>query len=299
MAWVKLGRVIDGPGDAPWAATHAALPVAVPIAGSALRIYFCSRDERNRARIGSVDVSPSDWKALAPVSPTPMLDLGSLGSFDDAGVTSSWIVQANGREHLFYTGWTVGVSVPFYFYVGVARRNRDGAFTRTSAAPLLDRDAVDPYLTASPCVLIENGRWRMWYVSGVRWALEDGEVRHYYHIKYAESSDGLRWHRPGTVCIDFAPGESAIARPCVVKDPDCYRMWYSYRGDRYLIGYAESADGIAWVRKDDAAGIQPASDGWDSEMIEYPFVFDHGGQRYMLYNGNGYGRSGFGVAVWR
>ena len=39
--------------------------------------------------------------------------------------------------------------------------------------------------------------------------------------------------------------------------------------------------------------------GGDSEMIEYPFVFDHDGQRFMLYNGNGYGRSGFGVAVWR
>jgi putative glycosyltransferase len=37
--------------------------------------------------------------------------------------------------------------------------------------------------------------------------------------------------------------------------------------------------------------------GWDSEMIEYPFVFDHAGERYMLYNGNGYGKSGFGLAI--
>jgi len=32
-------------------------------------------------------------------------------------------------------------------------------------------------------------------------------------------------------------------------------------------------------------------------MVEYPFVFDHKGGRYMLYNGNGYGRTGFGIAV--
>ena len=186
MPWVKLGRVLDGPGDAPWAVSHAALPVAVPLDRGALRIYFCSRDERNRARIGSIDVSPSDWKPLGPVSSDPALDLGSLGAFDDAGVTSSWIVKAHGREHLFYTGWAVGVSVPFYFHVGVAARTGDGPFVRPSGAPLLERDAVDPYLTASPCILIENGIWRMWYVSGVRWVVADGEVRHYYHIKYAD-----------------------------------------------------------------------------------------------------------------
>ncbi len=38
-------------------------------------------------------------------------------------------------------------------------------------------------------------------------------------------------------------------------------------------------------------------DGWDSEMIDYPFDFDHKGHRYMLYNGNGYGKTGFWLAV--
>jgi hypothetical protein len=33
-------------------------------------------------------------------------------------------------------------------------------------------------------------------------------------------------------------------------------------------------------------------------MICYPFVFDHAGSRFMLYNGNGYGKTGFGIAVW-
>ncbi len=32
-------------------------------------------------------------------------------------------------------------------------------------------------------------------------------------------------------------------------------------------------------------------------MIEFPRVFDHGGRRFMLYNGNGYGKTGFGLAV--
>jgi hypothetical protein len=39
-----------------------------------------------------------------------------------------------------------------------------------------------------------------------------------------------------------------------------------------------------------------SEEGWDSEMMCYPYVFDHKGERYMLYNGNGYGKSGFGIA---
>ena len=124
----------------------------------------------------------------------------------------------------------------------------------------------------------------MWHVSGVKWTLENGLPKHHYHVKYAESADGVQWKRTGVVCIDFASAdEYAIGRPHVLKDSDgVYRMWYSYRGDRYRIGYAESADGIAWDRKDDLAGIERSPAGWDADMIEYPMVFDTAGRRYML-----------------
>jgi len=63
-------------------------------------------------------------------------------------------------------------------------------------------------------------------------------------------------------------------------------MWYSYRGRNniktYRIGYAESFDGLQWIRKDDDVGIDVSKTGWDSEMICYPFVFDYKEERYML-----------------
>jgi hypothetical protein len=74
-------------------------------------------------------------------------------------------------------------------------------------------------------------------------------------------------------------------------------MWFASRGDVYRICYAESIDGRAWERKAVQRGAEPSEEGWDSEMICYPHVFDHGDRRYMLYNGNGYGRTGFGLAV--
>ena len=126
---------------------------------------------------------------------------------------------------------------------------------------------------------------------------------HNYHIKYAESSDGISWDRQGIVAIDYKDQlEYAISVPRVLKDPKGkFRMWFSSRAsssaDSYRIRYAESVDGINWVRKDDEVGIDISEDGWDSEMICYPYVFDHDGKKYMLYNGNGYGKTGFGLAV--
>ena len=138
----------------------------------------------------------------------------------------------------------------------------------------------------------------MWYVSGTEWQVTAAGPRHRYHIKYAESRDGARWDRRGLVCIDYqSPDEYAFGRPCVIKDADRYRMWYSRRGESYRMGYAESRDGIVWSREDERCVLDVSSDqGWDAEMVAYPVVADVAGERFMLYNGNGYGRTGIGLA---
>ena len=138
----------------------------------------------------------------------------------------------------------------------------------------------------------------MWYLSCTDWRMRNGKPEHRYHIKYAESKDGIIWNREGIVAIGYIDdSEYAISRPSVIRDQDCWRMWYSFRGNNYRIGYAESQDGQKWTRLDHLAGISVSKTGWDSEMIEYPFVFDHKRERYMLYNGNGYGKTGFGLAI--
>ena len=101
------------------------------------------------------------------------------------------------------------------------------------------------------------------------------------------------------MAIDYERGEFAFGRPCVIQDATIgrYRMWYSVRGETYRLGYAESQDGIVWDRHDDRAGLSSLADGWDSEMITYPVVFQDRGRLHMLYNGNGYGRTGIGLAT--
>jgi hypothetical protein len=295
--WIKESQVFRLPAGLPWASSHAALPV-IEGSGDLRRVYFSARDASDRARIGWFELRLSAPQETLTVSATPTLDIGPLGSFDDSGVTTACLVESEGRRHLYYSGWTRGASVPFYFFVGLAVSEDGLSFQRFSNAPILERSMVDPYLTASPSVIVEGGRWRMWYVSGTGWRLVDGRPRPSYHIKYAESADGFEWIRTGVVCIDYASAdEYAIGRPWVLKDGSRYRMWYCYRGSSYRIGYAESGDGLAWDRQDDRAGIETSPGGWDSTMLAYPCVFPHDGRLYMLYNGNDYGRTGIGLAV--
>jgi hypothetical protein len=117
----------------------------------------------------------------------------------------------------------------------------------------------------------------------------------------AQSEDGRRWVKQG-LAVPYELGKvQAFSRPTVIGHSEIgYQMWFSYRGDgrtRYRIGYATSDDGDEWALRVADAGIDVSESGWDAEMIEYPFVFDHQGCRYMLYNGNDYGKTGFGLAI--
>ena len=303
MAWEKQGLLIAPPTHLAWAASHAAVPFADAEDDDDQWVYFTTRDELDRSQIARARLGQDGSGLVATVGDDPVLLPGRLGTFDDSGVMSSSLVRDGGRQLLYYQGWSRGVTVPFYVFIGCAISEDGGeTFERVSEAPIVGRSGTDPILSASPWVLNDRGRWRMWYVSAAGWS-PAGEGQHYFvHIRHAESDDGLSWRPDPQVAVDFeGDGEYAVGRPCVVRDRDCYRMWYAHRGTSYRIGYAESPDGLSWTRSDDAmlAAIDPSRSGWDSEMVEYASVFDRGGTRYMLYNGNGFGETGTGYAVWR
>lgn len=299
MQWKKLGRIFQVESQSDWMHSHAAVPVAEKIDGNVFRVYFSARDKQNRSRTGFFEFDITAPEKILKVSSSPVLDLGPAGNFDDSGAMLSWITTTPKDKHFYYIGWNLGVTVPFRNSVGLAVQASGSTELKKKSGPVVDRGPVDPCFTASSCVRLEGDVWKMWYLSCERWeTLPNGEKKHYYNIKYATSKNGTDWDRTGVTCIPFkSSNEYAISRPSVLFRNGMYQMWYSYRGDKYRIGYAESPDGIHWKRKDEEAGITVSPDGWDSEMIEYPFVFEHAGSVYMLYNGNDYGRTGIGLAV--
>jgi hypothetical protein len=297
MRWRKLGHVYSPDGRKTWMRSHAANPVGEHLAGDRFRIYFSGRDQRNRSSIGFVEIDLNDPTTILREADEAVLGPGDLAMFDDCGASIGCIVPVGTKRYLYYMGWHLTVTVPWQNALGLAiSEGPDQPFRRVSRFPIVELNEIDPYTISYPWVRSEGGIFRMWYGSNTHWGAHKEDMRHL--IKYAESTDGIHWDRRNTIAIDFGgPDEYAICKPCVLKDADRYRMWFSSRGAAYRIRYAESPDGVTWTRSDHGAGIDVSADGWDSEMIEYPCVFDHEGSRYLLYAGNSFGRTGFGLAV--
>tara|TARA_B100000242_G_scaffold255622_1_gene198720 strand:+ start:482 stop:1390 length:909 start_codon:yes stop_codon:yes gene_type:complete len=298
--WKKIGKIFEPSKEKFWLSSHASVPIAEKIEKDHLRIYFSSRDQYQRSYTGYLVININRPNEILEISEKPILEPGNLGEFDDSGAMASWITEEeNNCRFLYYIGWNLSVTVPFRNSIGLAISKNNGPFIKYSKGPILDRSAQEPHFCASSCVIKEKNSWKMWYLSCTGWEIYSNKPRHNYHIKYAESDDGINWVRNSYIAINYKDdNEYAISRPSVVKDQDIWRMWFSCRGTKYKIGYAESIDGKDWIRKDTNAGIDVSESGWDSEMIEYPFVFDNEGSRYMLYNGNQYGKTGFGIAVF-
>lgn len=301
MKWRKMGVIFCPDKNFDWMFSHAANPVAENISDDIFRIYFSCRDKLSRSSIAYLDIDIKEPDKIIKLGNKPLVSHGTLGAFDDSGVSLGCIVNFNGKKYMYYLGWYLGVTVPFTNTIGLVISNeKDTNFNRFSKAPIVDRDDVDPYSLSYPFVLKENDIWKMWYGAHLEWNTDrsDRDYGMYHLIKYAESKDGIEWHKKDIICIKPKSDEEyAFSKPCVLKENNIYKMWYSYRGKKYKIGYAESTDGIKWSRKDEIAGISTSENGWDSEMVDYPFVFDHKGRKYMLYSGNGYGKSGFGIAI--
>ncbi len=297
MKWRKLGHVYAPDGSKPWMRSHAANPVPEHVTGDRFRVYFSARDAENRSSVSWIELELTESPRVLAEADEPLLAPGEDGMFDDSGCSIGCLVSVGDQRFLYYMGWHLTVRVPWQNALGLAVSEGAGRpFRRVSRFPIVPLDDVDPYTISYPWIVREGDLFRMWYGSNIEWGRRQQDMRHL--IKYAESRDGVSWERKGIVAIDFgAPGEYAICKPCVLKGNDAYEMWFCSRGDRYRIRYARSRDGVVWTRHDAEVGIDVSPTGWDSDMIEYPCVFDHGGNRYMLYAGNGYGLEGFGLAV--
>lgn len=305
MNWVKKGRIFKVKGDRKWALTHAQVPIVEPVNSDVLRIYYGTRDDKNRTRTSFIEVNAHNPSEILYKHPIPILKLGPAGTFDDSGVMPSEVVRYKGRTYFYYVGWNTGNTARYRTALGLAISDDGRTFKKVFPGPVMDRNINDPVSVSCQAMINENGKLRTWYMSYLGWENINGLMEPSYEIKYAESADGINWRRDGIVAVALAQDEGGIACPTVIKHEGVYKMWYSVRGkeeyrteknNSYRIGYAESADGIRFERQDQFVGINPSKNGWDSAMIAYPSVFKTDDKLYMFYNGNGFGASGFGYA---
>jgi predicted GH43/DUF377 family glycosyl hydrolase len=311
--WKKLGRafVPAEVGGRGWLKEFAQAPATL-LFEDFVRVYFSCRpsaDENGQyvSYSAYVDLDRADPFRILDVAQQPILSLGGLGEFDEFGTYPVSVIRNGDEIRAYYGGWTRCKSVPFNVAIGLAI-SRDGGmtFTKLGNGPVLSYSPDEPFVLSGPKIRRFNDLWYLWYIAGRKWKMVEGRAEPVYKIRMATSDDGIRWNKLNKDLV-----ESRIEEDEAQASPDvfyangkyhmlfCYRHSCHYRGRKngYRIGYASSTDLIDWARDDGKAGIDVSEEGWDSEMISYPHVFELDGRIYLAYLGDQVGRYGFGLAV--
>ena len=295
--WKKMGLIFPYIDKLQKTKSHCQHPCFMFLNNNVYRIFFGSRDIDNNTIVFSFDYDLMARKILS-IHTKPILLNGPFGYYDSNGIYPSSVLKKEDKFLMYTLGFTRGDPPLYYVRIGLATSTDGQNFTNHSKAPLLNTSEHDPWMLTGPFVMFDNGKYRMWYVSGYKL---DKEMNSYYHIKYAESDDAINWKREGLVSINYAySDEKNISRPWVIKEGGIYKAWFSYnRGTQgYRIGYAESRDGgYTFERMDHLAGIHPSEEPWENEAVAYPAVIVHKGRKYMFYNGNKFGKDGIALAV--
>lgn len=311
--WKKLGKVFT-PQEVKgrsWLKEFAQAPATL-VFDNFVRVYFSCRPLADQggqyvSYSAYVDLDRADLFKVRHLAEQPILSLGGLGEFDEFGTYPVSVIRDGEEIRAYYAGWTRCESVPFNVAIGCATSCDEGkTFTKLGNGPVLTYSPDEPFVLSGPKIRRFNGLWYLWYIAGRKWKVVNNRAEPVYKIRMATSHDGIQWSKVNKDLI-----ESRIEEDEAQASPDvfyangiyhmffCYRYSSGYRGKQngYRIGYASSANLTDWVRDDTKVGIDVSEEGWDSEMISYPHVFELDGETYMAYLGNQVGRYGFGLAV--
>lgn len=279
-----------------------------------VRIYFSTRrrDPLNQKFLSYVQYVDMDknLEKIIGVSEHEVLGLGAAGNFDEHGIFPINVVPYKDKVYGFTTGWTRRVSVSADSGIGLVISHDQGrTFERFGCGPVMAANLKEPFLVADAFVQVHDNHFHMWYIYGTEWKLSEGAAApdRVYKIAYAHSENAVDWVRDGALIIPDRHKDECQALPTVLKVGNrhhmyfCYRQAFDFRKNKdngYRIGYAWSNDMLNWNRDDDAAGIGLGVEAgdWDSDMMCYPHIFKVDEKVFLLYNGNEFGKYGFGAA---
>ncbi len=297
--WVKHGLVYAPDGRMPWARHSALQPTPLLRDDETIRVFVAFRDDGGVGRVAYVDLSADDPPKVIRVSERPVLDVGRPGAFDENGVVPCAIIARGNELLLYYAGYSLGQKVRFLAFSGLAI-SRDGGetFQRLQETPIFERSDEGLLFRAIHCVRVEGAVWHVWYGAGSEFYQQGARTVPSYSIRYLEAADGKHFPATGVECIRPEGAEYRVGRPQVFKENGSFKMYFcaSTREQPYRLAAAHSPDGKSWTRTPSEIELHYAAGDFDSEMSAYPAVVRRDGRLYLFYNGNDYGRQGFGLA---
>lgn len=315
MKWKKIGKIFDPsqhklPNDC---VQFAQSPQAL-VFDDFVRVYFSTRaiDKRNGkylSHIAFVDMR-KDLREIIRVSDKTVIPLGELGCFDEHGIFPMSVLRHGDAVYGYTCGWNRRISVSVDTAIGLAISRDNGlTFQRIGDGPVLAASLHEPCLVGDGFVKIVGSVFHMWYIFGTGWKKfsPDAPADRTYKIGHAISNDGINWVKEEArqIITDRLGPDESQALPTVIEIEGrhhmffCYRQSFDFRKNRdrgYRIGHAWSDNLMHWTRDDENPHLDVTPAGWDSDMLCYPHAFWCDGKAYLLYNGNEFGRHGFGLA---
>jgi len=314
MIWKKIGKIFDPTEHTlPLGCFAYAQSPQTLVFADFVRIYFSTRsiDEEGKfiSQIAFVDLDKTFQKVIR-ISDKPVLELGERGTFDEHGIFPLHIFREAESIFGYICGLSRRMSVTVESSIGLSESKDNGlTFNRVAKGPVMTSSLNEPFLVCDPFVKKIDDTYHMWYIYGLRWIRESPEKNpdRVYKIAHAVSKDQINWVKEGrTIIPDSIDENECQALPTVIKIGNRYHMIFCFRhafgfrndpGKGYRLGHAWSDDLVNWNRNDDETGIDVSPGAWDSEMQCYPHLFEIDGKIYLLYNGNEFGKFGFGLAV--
>ena len=137
-----------------------------------------------------------------------------------------------------------------------------------------------------------EGIYKMWYTHGESNITIAGTT---VAIGYATSPNRVTWTVQEATVLDGIGGgdwdDDSAGSPCVIKDGDTYKMWYtggttdgSLSGTVPAIGYAYSDNGTDWTKHDGAVLDGIGGGNWDDDSVGSPCViYDSDADKYKMW----------------
>lgn len=315
MKWIKRGKIFDPiqhklPNNC---LQFSQSPQAL-VFDDFVRIYFSTRavdpvNNKYLSHIAFVDMK-KNLRDIIRTSTDTVIPLGDLGCFDEHGIFPMSVMRHGNAVYGYTCGWNRRTSVSVDTAVGLAISHDNGlTFQRIGDGPVLAASLHEPYLVGDGFVKVINGIFHMWYIFGTGWKKFSPESMpdRTYKIGHATSKDGIEWTKEEARSIipDRIGADESQALPTVISIGQRHHMFFCYResfdfrqtkGRGYRIGHAWSDDLLNWTRDDKTPQLEGSPGEWDSDMQCYPHVFECDGKVFLLYNGNEFGRYGFGLA---
>jgi len=298
MIWKSLGLLFDVKSNYEWMNSHAALPTVIKISNEYFRIFFSTRDTFNRSHTTFVDLNMQDWrpgKKLIHTQKVSTFSPGKIGLFDDCGVTVSTFLKTKSGLYAYYLGWTNKKTTLFSNEIGIAYVDKNYKFSRIQNLPIYGRTEDEPLTFGYPTIFKFNNKISMYYDGIKEWNLEN-PTKYKFNLREATLNKRNKWILTNKELIKLKLNERAITRSSfMILDGKLIMIYSLDVAGKYELAAAYRNNKGKWTGMNNFTFVNSGHE-WDSIQNCYPSIFESNNEFYMLYNGNGYGKSGFGIA---